>query len=224
MSGWIYGIVVVMVFGTVILQMTPEGTYQKYVRLFVGALLMLTVIGPLYSWLDLSEGSRLFFKQEVLFAWMGVTSWEDGSSKSEWQESDLWEATMKEQVSRKQESWVRQVLESTAEEYGFSYLDHKVQWDMEGSWPERLTLWVKRQDAGEGDESEVVLGVETDYPMSVEKIAEVIPIVSVTDRDADRNSNSGETYYEPSELRPLHQALQVVWQLEEGQIVVYWQR
>ena len=30
MSDWIYGIVAVMMFGTVILQVTPEGTYQKY--------------------------------------------------------------------------------------------------------------------------------------------------------------------------------------------------
>ena len=159
MSDWIYGIVVVMVFGTIILQVIPEGTYQKYMRLFWGTLLMLTVIGPLYSWLDLSEGTRLFFAQEILSSWVGVASWENGPGELEWQGADPWEVTMKEQINRKQESWVRQVLESTAEEYGFVYGDHRVQWDPAGNWPERLMLWVKKPKGVAGDEPEDALAV-----------------------------------------------------------------
>ena len=53
----------------------------------------------------------------------------------------------------------------------------------------------------------------------------VDPIVSVNGRNHDVKSDlEEEVYYEPSELRPLHQALQRIWQLEEEQIVLYRQR
>ena len=214
MSDWIYGIVVVMVFGTVILQVTPEGTYQKYVRLFLGALLMLTVTRPLYSWLDLLEGTRLSFEQEVLSSWMGGTSLGDGQWENGWQAADRWERIMKEQVSQKQETWVEQVLESMAGEYGFLYLDHKVQWDQAGNWPERLTLWVERPET-----------VETDVADDSKDISVVDPINMGSDREFDaKREAEDQAYYEPSELRPLHQALQTIWRLKEDQIVLYWQR
>ena len=227
MTDWIYGIVVVMVFGTVILQVTPEGTYQKYVRLFLGALLMMTVMRPLFSWMDLSEGSNLFFKQEVLSSWLGGASWENELLGEGWQGSDPWETTMKEQLNRKQESWVRQVLESTAGEYGFSYLDHEVQWDSTGSWLERLVLWVKR--ATDMESGVTAGGTEVDgasrRTSDVEEISSVERINPVYDSAIGAKKDmDDQVYYEPSELRPLHQALQTVWQLEESQIVLYWQR
>ena len=142
-----------------------------------------------------------------------------------WQEADRWENQLQEQVDRKQETWVKQVLESTAREYGFLYLDHEVQWNVAGNWPEKLTLWVKKQEEGETCVSEDVSGMETDHSMGVRGISTVTPILSVEDGTTRANGDTeSEVYYEPSELRPLHQALQVVWQLEDGQIVVYCQR
>ncbi len=223
MSDWIYGIVAVMLFGTVILQMTPEGTYQKYVRLFLGALLMMTVIGPLYSWGDLSEGTRLYFEQEILSSWMGAISFGGTGDDSLWQEPDRWENIMREQVNQKQESWVGQVLETTVREYGFLYLDHEVQWNAAQNWPEQLTLWLGKQ--GEEKERGTEAVAEESQDIGIEEISSVDPVASVTDGDMNIQGNvEGDNYYEPSELRPLHQALQMVWQLEEGQIVLYLQR
>ena len=213
MSDWIYGIVAVMLFGTVILQVTPEGTYQKYVRLFLGVLLMMTVIEPfglLFGW---REETRLSFEQRILSSWAEVTSFEQTGKNERWQEPDHWDVMMKEQLDQKQERWVRQMLESTAQEYGYMYLDHQVQWNEKGDWPERLTMWVE-------------MGADrSDQEVRNTEIFFVDPIVSVNGRDHDVKSDLEEdVYYEPSELRPLHQALQVIWQLEEEQIVLYRQR
>ena len=225
MSEWIYGIVAVILFGTVILQVTPEGTYQKYVRLFLGAMLMITVTKPLFSWFDLSEKTRLTFEQGMLSSWIGAMSFGSTGNDRVWQEADRWEHQLQEQVDRKQEIWVKQVLESTAKDYGFLYLDHEVRWNEAGNWPEKLTLWVKKQEEGKICASEDVSGVETEIPMEITGIATVTPVLSVADRTVHANGcTESEVYYEPSELRPLHEALQVVWQLEDGQIVVYWQR
>ena len=225
MSDWIYGIVAVMMFGTVILQVTPEGTYQKYVRLFLGAMLMLTVTRPLFSWFDLSEKTRLSFEQGMLSSWIGAPSFGSTGNERVWQDADRWELQLQEQVDRKQETWVKQVLESTAREYGFLYLDHEVRWNEAGNWPEKLILWVKKWEEGETCASEDVSGVETELLMEITGISTVTPILSVVDGTILANGDTeSEIYYEPSELRPLHEALQVVWQLEDGQIVVYWQR
>lgn len=213
MGDWIYGIVAVMLFGTVILQVMPEGTYQKYVRLFLGVLLMMTVIEPLGSWFGLGEEIRLSFEQRILSSWAEVTSFEQTGKNERWQESDHWDAMMREQLNQKQENWVRQVLESTAQEYGYRYLDHRVQWNEKSDWPEMLTMWV---EMGAGRSDQDVRNTE---------ILLVDPIVSVNGRNHDVKSDlEEEVYYEPSELRPLHQALQVIWQLEEEQIVLYRQR
>lgn len=225
MSDWIYGIVAVILFGTVILQVTPEGTYQKYVRLFLGAILMITVTKPLFSWFDLSEKTRLTFEQGMLSSWIGATSFGSTGNDRVWQEADRWENQLQEQVDRKQEIWVKQVLESTAGEYGFLYLDHEVLWNEAGNWPEKLTLWVKKQEERETCAPEDVSGMETDHSMGIRGISTVTPIMSVADGTIHANGGTeSEIYYEPSELRPLHQALQRIWQLEDAQIVLYWQR
>ena len=228
MSDWIYGIVAVMLFGTVILQVTPEGAYQKYVRLFLGALLIMTVIGPLYSWLGLAEGSRLSFEQRILSSWR-MTALERTGMDNMWQESDHWERRMQEQVSQKQETWMQDALKVIAEGYGFKYIKHEVRWDLAGNWPDSLVLWVEKSGEENGYNPEDIAGNITkdiaDHPMEIEGVSSVEPIVFVTDRYSDKKrEGQDKVYYEPSELRPLHQALQVVWQLEEGQIVLYLQR
>lgn len=225
MREWIYGIVVVMLFGTVILQVTPEGSYQKYVRLFLGTLLMLTVTKPLYSWLGMWEETRLNFEQGSLASWMGAVSFEDDQSLGEWQETDRWEESMKEQIHQKQEDWVQQVLMSSVREYGFWYQDHEVQWNPQGNWPETLTLWVSRQEKEKQNTRESRGEDPTNTTIGIEGVSSVEPVRSVTREDTDtQKDGKKENYYEPSELLPLHQALQRVWQLEAGQIVIYFQR
>lgn len=68
--GWMRDLAYTLLFFTAVLQLLPEGDYQRYVKYFLGLLLILTVLGPLLSVfsLDISieemmgrylEGSRL---------------------------------------------------------------------------------------------------------------------------------------------------------------------
>lgn len=226
-ADWIYGIVAVMLFGTVILHVTPEGTYQKYVRLFLGALLMLAVLSPLFSLLGLTENVRLTFEQGMLSSWLGnfsgvsSASGQEGEQWQQWQVPDTWEQTMQEQIRNKQEAWMQEALASVTQEYGFSFLDCEVEWNAAGDWPEKLTVWVEKENGAE-NEASVAVG-------AIEPVAQVgLEVGETTDKtiEVQGNQDSLETgnYYEPSELRSLHYALQTVWQLEEEQILLYWQR
>ena len=219
-ADWIYGIAAVMLLGTVALQAVPDGTYQKYVRLFLGTLLMLAVLSPLFSLLGLSETTRLSFEKHVL------TSWFSGSRTGE----EEWQAM----VQQKQENWMREPLEALAQEYGFVCTDYSVGWNEAGDWPEQITMWLGRQevvsaveDAGSNSNG-VTFSVESERTDgTIAGISSVEPIQQVGQNTLAEPSSDVEeavTYYEPSELRQLHRALQTVWQLEEEQILLYWER
>lgn len=223
-ADWIYGIAVVMLFGTAVLQATPEGTYQKYVRLFLGALLMLAVFSPLFSLLGLWETTRLSFEKHVLTAWL------DDSSL----EQEQWQAA----AQKKKEAWLREPLDALAREYGFVCLDYAVQWETERDWPAQLTLWVMRERSDSAQENTASEGVSQIRP--VESVAVIGQGIMTAAEDAigteeqshlegktelnDVGSTETQVYYEPSELRRLHQALELVWNLEEDQICLYWER
>ena len=224
-ADWLYGIAAVLLFGTVILQGMPEGTYQKYARLFLGALLVMAVISPLFSRWGLTEETRLSFEQGM------VSSWLDGiMADEEWQVSEAWEQTMQQQIRQKQEAWLQEPLAALAEEYGFSCLRYAVEWNEAGDWPRQLTLWVTRRDETAATEEDHVAGAEMSGILSVEPVSSVGEPAAPTGEGipslGEVQSSQGEpaVYYEPSELRPLHQALQTVWQLPEEQILLYWER
>ena len=47
--GWIRNLAYTLLFFTVVLQLVPEGGYRKYIRYFLGLILIVTVISPVYS-------------------------------------------------------------------------------------------------------------------------------------------------------------------------------
>ncbi len=201
-ADWIYGIAAVMLFSTVAIQVTPEGTYQKYVRLFLGILLMLTVLSPLFSLFGLSEGLRSSFIREELSSWMGEIS-----VKEEWSG----------QVLQRREAWLKEPLEALAREHGFSCLDYAVEWNDGGDWPQRMTLWVTEMKRNLSEEK--LHSDEWEESNQVEQVQSVRPIEQIED-----GMTEFDAYYEPSELRTLHQALAVLWQLPEDRVRIYWQR
>ncbi len=224
-ADWLYGIVAVLLFGTVILQGMPEGTYQRYARLFLGVLLVMAVISPLFSRLGLWEGTRLSFERGL------VSSWLDGVVEAkEWQVSQRWEETMQQQIRQKQEGWLQEPLAALTEEYGFSCLRYAVEWNEAGDWPRQLTLWVTRREQNTVAEEYPVSDAEATGILPVEPISSVGGLVvstenAIVSQKIESSSQRGPArYYEPSELRPLHQALQTVWQLREEQILLYWER
>jgi len=231
MGDWIYGIVAVMLFGRVILQVTPEGAYQKYVRLFMGAVLMLAVVSPVFSLFGLSEEIRLSFEQNDLFSWWGTEASWSQENKGAWQSPDPWEESMREQMYKKQEAWLIRSLAGTVQEYGFVCLAQKVEWNDSKNWPRKLTLWLAREgeDRGSTGDGEtlgdtIVAGTAVGSGMDIINPIDAVPYVGAKAENKAENDADGSTYYEPSELRPLHQALQMIWQLEEGQIILYYER
>ena len=53
--GWIRNLAYMLLFFTVVLQLVPEGGYRKYIRYFLGLILIVTVISPVFS----SSGSSI---------------------------------------------------------------------------------------------------------------------------------------------------------------------
>ena len=47
--GWIRNLAYTLLFFTVVLQLVPEGGYRKYIRYFLGLILIVTVISPVFS-------------------------------------------------------------------------------------------------------------------------------------------------------------------------------
>ena len=124
-------------------------------------------------------------------------------------------------------------MEALAQEYGFGCTDYSVQWNEAGDWPEQITMWLVRQEeassaAGSGSKQDrgIFWPEEDGAGGSIADISSVEQIQVDQETMAEFKSNVEEevTYYEPSELRQLHQALQTVWQLEEEQILLYWER
>lgn len=204
MAEWIYGIVAVMLFGTVILQVLPQGTYQKYVRLFLGAMLMITVMWPVFYALGFTETVKITLEQELFSSWlMAGTGWGKNGSGGMILE-DEWAQNMHLQVRNRQETWVKKTVELTAQDYGFVCLDCQVEWNETQDWPAKLIVQVAKDDD------------QTDPISIIQKVTGVDKVGA--------SMGDGEVYYEPSELRPLHQALQTVWQLDQEQILLYLQR
>lgn len=208
-ADWIYKIAAVMLLGAVALQAVPQGTYQKYVRLFLGGLLILTVLSPLLSGLGLSQKTALYYQRDVLSAWLGSMTGsgenEDAQAQVRWQE----------EVRSRNEAALEEPLQVLVGEYGFLLSSYFVEWNEDGTQPEALTLTVIRKQ-GEDAEEEEISGGE----------AEIEPVRTVDPVGRENGSMTAEdgTYYEPSELRELHQALETVLGLRTEQITIYWNR
>lgn len=53
--GWMRNLAYTLLFFTAVLQLLPEGDYRKYVKYFLGLLLILTVMGPLLDLFSLED-------------------------------------------------------------------------------------------------------------------------------------------------------------------------
>lgn len=194
LAEWIYGIAAVLLLGTLALQAVPDGTFRRYVRLFVGVLLLLTVISPVFSALGLSRQTSLAYQRELFSVSLGNTG-TIGSETDEW----------KNQAQKKRAEALKGPLTVLCADYGFELVACDSRWDESGSAVEALTLTVREVSEetpdGGGTGSQGIAQVESVEPV-------------------ERESH----YYEPSELRPLHEAVQTVLELEEKQVTIYLKR
>lgn len=234
-ADWIYGIAAVLLLGAVALQAVPEGTYRKYVHLFLGGVLIVTMISPILSVLGLSQKTALYFGRDALAAWLGEIRYTAGGLGADGGTSGL--EAWQEQVKKQREAALEQPLQVLAEEYGFSVRSYSAEWSEDGTELEQMALTVQRQtgewdgreddpDSGEGTEN---AGSKRDTIAQVEPVEEIRlsgdqgktrQEGSLTENSASEN----ETYYEPSELRDLHRALALVLELPEEQVIIYWNR
>lgn len=232
MAEWIYGMVAVSLFGMVVMQMTPEGAYQRYVRLCLGGVFLLAACSPVLSFLTFLGRDDVSLTQQVVASWWKNGGWPAGAGAfgdgNVDQELHAWEKTMEQQIQRKQERWMEESLAILAEDYGFVCLKYQVQW--QGDRPSQLTLWV----AGRQEETEEA-GMSTIEPVRMDPVLVEYREQEGIDREKNGQGTGQETEqktgqqtsqeieYEPSELRPLRQAIQQVWQLEEDQIRIDWE-
>ena len=207
-ADWIYGIAAVMLLGSAAIQAISEGTYQKYLKLFLGLVLILTVISPLLSLFGRSDIPSLYYLREVIAFWLegGGPGAADGFYRGESGPAD-WEET----VNRKREEALFEPLCVLTESYGFNLLSYSVKWSGEGR-PEGITLTVCKKT----DKKETATSGET--AQKADRVDTVRPVEAVGEGETE------SSYYEPSELRLLHQALETVLELSEKQVAVYLDR
>ena len=211
-ADWIYGIAAVMLLGSAAIQAISEGTYQKYLRLFLGLVLILTVAPPLLSLFGKSGAPSLYYLREMIASWMegGGPGNAGGFRGTEGVLAD-WE----EAVNQKREAALLEPLSVLSESFGFCLLSCSVEWSGEGR-PEKIVLTVRKKTDGGETQPEDISGEE--------ESRESEPVEAVRPVEAVGEEKKEPSYYEPSELRLLHQALETVLELSGEQVAVYLDR
>ena len=210
-ADWVYGIAAVMLLGSAAIQAIAEGTYQKYLKLFLGLVLILTVISPVLSLFGRSDAPSLYYLRESIASWLegGGPEAAGGFGRAGSVPAD-WEQT----VNRKREEALSQPLCVLAENYGFYLLSYSVRWSGEGRL-DGIVLTVCQKTAREETQPAGRSGEEIP---GTDRVETVRPVEAVGEGEID------SSYYEPSELRLLHQALETVLELSGEQVTIYLDR
>lgn len=214
LADWVYGIAAVLLFGAVVLQAVPEGTYRKYVRMFLGVIMILAVTSPIVSWFGLSEQTFLHYERDL------VSLWQSGLEHSggEFVDPDAGAGgAWREEAQQRREAAYHKPLSALAEQYGFTLSSYRITWSEDGTQPVRFILTLQRKEEAGKEES-----------VQTEGAPEMVPSVKTVGNTelagANFDSEDGTVSYEPSELRPLHEAMEIVFELERDQVILYWDR
>ena len=70
MADWIYGIAAVLILGGVAAEAVPEGAWRKYIRLFLGVLVILAAAAPVLSLFGISDRAALSYEEGIFSSWV----------------------------------------------------------------------------------------------------------------------------------------------------------
>ena len=202
MADWIYGMAAVLILGGIVTEAVPEGVWRKYIRLFLGVLLILAAAAPLFSLFGISDRAALSYEEGLLTSWIDQIEGQEGTA---WNEA----------ARQKQEEALLKPLAVLAEDFGYQLETYSINWA--SGEPEAVSLTVSEsrnpraepQEEGISQEQTAGAGVE-----QVENIAPVAPVQEPQERET-------AVYYEPSELRPFHEAVASVFSLPNEQVTIY---
>ena len=214
-ADWIYGIAAVLLLSSAALQAVSEGTWQKYVKLFCGGLVILAVTAPLLTLAGRLGQTSLYYQRDTLSALFGGL---EGSVP----EGDEW----RQEARKRQEEALREPLAALAESCGFTICSYTLGWKEE-TQIDAVTLTVRAADKALAQEEGTPGGADGILPVEA-----VEPAGPGDGRDGPGKDGAGTkedaaaqgSYYEPSELRTLHEALETVLGLSSGQVAIYLQR
>ncbi len=226
-ADWIYGIVTVLFISSVALQAVPKGAWQKYVKLFCGGMMILTVTAPVFSLLGRSGRTALYYQKNVLSSLFAEIEGSVSGEQEKW----------REEAQKRQEAAFEEPLSALAQSYGFTLCSYSLLWKNENE-PAGITLYV--QAAGHDGNREKGEGGPAAQDETKER-TEIVPVEPVekvgagglesdgVEQETAGPAKSGPSapepvYYEPSELRELHEALETVLELPSDQVVIYLQR
>ncbi len=207
MADWIYGIAAVLILGGVVAEAVPEGAWRKYIRLFLGVLVILAAAAPVLSLFGISDRAALSYEEGIFSSW--VDQIERQGADADWDG----------EVQKHQEEAFRAPLTALTESFGYRMESYSMEW--EGNEPSAISLTVS-EIGGE----EPPGGEDRQEEGQVEEVRSVEPVGTVGEMESgeDGGEDGGaETaaYYEPSELRGLHDTLASVFSFSAEQVTIY---
>lgn len=231
-ADWIYGIVVVLLLSSVALQAVPKGAWQQYVKLFCGGVLILAVMKPLLALGGMSGQTALYYQRDTLSSLLQGIVVEGGRGQEEWLT----------EVEKRQQETMQKPLEALTESYGFELQAYSLQWKGEAQLDgiiltvrQKATEEKEAEGAAAGSAAGDAAGNTASGAGGIVPVEPVEPIEQAGQgldgqqpeglaSSQDGTSAAEPVYYEPSELRALHQALETVLELSCEQVVIYLQR
>lgn len=215
-ADWLYGLAAVVILGGAALQAVPEGTWRKYMRMFLGAVVIVTAASPALSLIAGLQGGS--FDPQSLLPEDFVESLTGGNTK-EW----------KEEARKKREAALKGPLTALVQEYGFVLLEYSARWDESGQI-EEIFLRVREETGRDGGS---VKDRETDHREGegedaghVETVRRVETVGTAakeaeTGAETERSRAADpEESNQPERLKQLRGALETALGLTGEQVVV----
>ena len=201
MADWIYGIAAVLILGGIVTETVPEGAWRRYIRLFLGVLLILAAAAPLFSLFGISDRAALSYEEGLLSSWVDQIGMQEGGA---WDEA----------ARQKQEEALGEPLSVLAEDFGYRLESYSIDWA--SGEPEAVSLTVsENRDSGAEPQEEGTAEEQT--AGGVEQVEEIAPVAPVQEPQERETA----VYYEPSELRGLHDTLASVFSFSAEQVTIY---
>lgn len=204
---WVKNITYYLIAVRMLLNLIPGGTYERFIRLFSGAVFILIVAGPLLGGLKLDE--KLAYAYEKIRFEQDTSEFEDR----------MWgvEEERKEQILLRYEEAVARDIQAMAENEGLFCREAEVA--IEGRNGEEafgrvtgIRLVFGREEEGGGDkasgqEREIRIQVKTDY----------------AEKEAGARARSVQNQKEQEALYGFQRKLAGYYQLEETDIRITWE-
>lgn len=115
-SGWMYNIILFLLFSSLLLQLVAEKRYEKYVRFFSGIIIMLLVISPVLNWIG-SENIMNFNYLEECFSQAAILAS---------QETENINSLKEETVSKRYSMQIQLSLERIISAKGYELVDAEI--------------------------------------------------------------------------------------------------